>query len=155
MKQMLIIAALAITSFVACKKDNTDDNGSDITIIPASAVPTAVVSSFNSGFSGATEVEWFKSKNKSGVSCDFNHNSSRNTASFDDNGTRRSHSVTCSSAPVPAVVLNAFRQQFPNDAVYEWKLRNDGNWKAHFNRGTVKWEVTISPAGAIVKVEQY
>jgi hypothetical protein len=152
MKNTMLILAL-IVSLASCKKDATADNtAGNITVIPASAVPTAVVSSFNSSFSGATEVEWHKSSGI--VSSQFNHNSSRNHASFDDNGTRRSHSVISLSA-VSAAVLAAFRLQFANDNVYEWKLRNDGTWKAHFMRGTVKWEVTLTASGTIIKTESY
>jgi hypothetical protein len=51
------------------------------------------------------------------------------------------------------VVLNAFRAKYPNDNVYEWSLKNDGSWKAHFNRNTVKWEVLFSATGAFIKEE--
>jgi hypothetical protein len=36
-----------------------------------------------------------------------------------------------------------FQQRFPTDNVYEWKLTNAGEWKAHFMRGTIKYEATV------------
>jgi hypothetical protein len=51
------------------------------------------------------------------------------------------------------VVLDAFRQRFTADYVYEWKLRNDGTWKAHFMRGTIKYEATYSATGTLIKFE--
>lgn len=39
--------------------------------------------------------------------------------------------------------------------VYEWNLRNDGSWKAHIMRGTVKYEATFSATGALLKFENH
>jgi hypothetical protein len=38
--------------------------------------------------------------------------------------------------------------------VYEWKLTNAGEWKAHFMRGSVKYEATFSAAGVLIKFDQ-
>ena len=77
----------------------------------------------------------------------------RHESSFDDNGHQTSHSISCISAAVPAVVLNAFRARYPSDNVYEWTLKNDGSWQAHFYRSTVKWEVSFSATGVFIKEE--
>ena len=45
-------------------------------------------------------------------------------------------------------------QLYPGDMVYEWNLRNDGSWKAHIMRGTVKYEATFSATGALLKFEK-
>jgi hypothetical protein len=153
MKNMLFMAAFALAALASCKKASVnDDNGGNAQIIPASAVPAAVTAALSSQFTGASEIEWRRGSDD--FSAQFNHNSSRNDASFDDRGNRRSHSVISLDA-VPSAVLAAFRQQFANDVVYEWKLRNDGTWKAHFMRGTVKWEATFSATGSLIKVEHY
>jgi hypothetical protein len=151
MKNTLFLALAAGLFITSCKKSDAIDDKGTAQIIASSSVPAAVLTTFNTQFSGATEVEWQREDNTHFRS-QFNHNSSRNEARFDDSGHHLSTTQQCSSA-VPAVVLNAFRAQFPNDSVYEWKLNNDGTWKPHFMRGTVKWEVTISATGTIIKVE--
>ena len=55
---------------------------------------------------------------------------------------------------MPQVVLDAFRQRFSADNVFEWKLTNAGEWKAHFMRGAIKFEATFSATGAFIKFEQ-
>ena len=152
MKIKLLIAAFSLLLFTACKKADTSvaANSAQITVIPQSLVPPAIVSSFTASFSGATEVEWHKSS--TGIGVEFNQQSQRHTAEFEDDGHQKSHSISGLSA-VPQAVLDAFRARNPNDNVYEWALRNDGTWKAHFNRGTVKWETTFSSNGAFITEE--
>jgi len=154
MKNNIIIALVSIFSLSACSKSGVDDNGGtgNANVISASAVPSAVISSFNSNFSGATEVEW--QRHSSSFEVQFNHSSQRHSAGFDDNGNQSSHSILCLDGPVPSAVLTSFRQNFPTDNVYEWKLRNDGTWRAHFMRGSVKWEATFSASGTLIKVEK-
>ena len=154
MKNIIIIAALTIFTLSACTKSATGDNGGvgNANVISASAVPAVVMTSFNNNFSGATEVEW--QRHSSSFEVQFNLSSQRHSAGFDDNGNQSSHSIICLSAPVPQVVLNAFRQRFPTDNVYEWKLTNSGDWKAHFMRGMTKYEATFSPSGTLIKFEQ-
>ena len=167
MKNTLFLLAASSILAVSCKKA-TDDllptQDQSVTQISQSSVPTAVVSRFNSNFSGVTQVEWFSasSSSSSGSSSssrtfevEFNHASQRHDVQYDDNGNQRSHSVSCTDGPVPQAVLTAFRSTHPNDNVYEWKLRSDGNWKAHFMRGAVKWETTYTAAGVFVKEEHY
>lgn len=156
MKMRLLLSAAIITllAFASCKKEDTvaaTTNPQTITVVPQSTVPAPIVATFSASFAGATEVEWHKSGNQFEV--EFNHQSQRHHAGFDDSGHQSSHSVTCINAAVPAVVLSAFRANHPNDNVYEWKLQNDGSWKAHFYRGTVKWEATYSAAGTLIKEE--
>jgi hypothetical protein len=66
------------------------------------------------------------------------------------------HSITSVSsvfaAPPPAV-LTAFKRLFGNAAVQEWKLRSNGNWRAHFIRNGRAWEATFTSAGVLVKSE--
>ncbi len=154
MRNSIILPALFALSIASCSKSAIDDNGGtgNANVISASAVPSAVISTFNSSFSGATEVEW--QRHSSSFEAQFNHSSQRHSAGFDDNGHQSSHSILCLDGPVPPAVLAAFRQNFPTDNVYEWKLRNDGTWRAHFMRGSVKWEATFSASGTLIKVEK-
>lgn len=149
----LSVALCMLLAFSACKKDDTTaaTNSQAITVVPQSAVPAAIVASFNAGFSGATEVEWHKSSSRFEV--EFNHGNQRQHCGYDDNGHQDSHSVSCSSGPVPAVVLDAFRARYPNDNVYEWKLKTDGNWQPHFMRNAVKWEALFTAGGSFIKEE--
>jgi len=142
-------------SLASCSKsgsDNSSGSGNAV-IVPASSVPSAVITSFNNSFRGATEVEW-QHNSSSTFTSQFNLNGQRHDAGFDDSGHQSSHSVICLDAPVPQVVLDAFRSNFPTDNVYEWNLRSDGTWKAHIMRGTVKYEATFSAAGALLKFER-
>ena len=152
MKIKLLITAFGLLLFTSCKKTDTPvaANSAQITVIPQSLVPPAIVSSFTASFSGATEVEWHKSS--AGIGVEFNQQGQRHSAEFEDDGHQKSHSISGLTA-VPQLVLNAFRARNPNDNVYEWSLRNDGTWKAHFNRGTVKWETTFSSTGAFITEE--
>ena len=54
---------------------------------------------------------------------------------------------------VPAVVLSAFHSRYPDAKNIEWKKLSDGNFRAEFLRGTVKWEATFTPGGILVKEE--
>ncbi len=154
MKNKILLSVMGFLFLFACKK--ADDSiesatGQQITVIPQSSVPQAVLNSFTSSFSGATEVEWHKSGSE--FESEFHHSSQRHLARFDDNGNKKSHSISCSSGPVPAVVLAAFRATHPTNVVREWKLRNDGTWKAHYFKGTIEWEATYTAAGVLVKDE--
>jgi hypothetical protein len=150
MKNRFLLVISGLLFLISCKKAEDITNPSAITVIPSSSVPAAVLSTFNTNFSGATEIEWHKSSGE--FESEFNHSGLRHRASFDDNGNQRSHSISCTDGPVPVAVLNAFRTTHPNDLVYEWKL-NAGNWKAHFMRGAVKWEATYTAAGVLVSEE--
>jgi hypothetical protein len=155
MKNKLILAAFGIISMTACTKsalNNNSNTGGNANIIPASSVPAAVITSFNNSFRGATEVEW--QHNSSSFTSQFNLANQRHDASFDDNGHQSSHSIICLNAAVPKAVLDAFRQRYSSDNVYEWKLTNAGEWKAHFMRGAIKYEATFSATGAFIKFEQ-
>jgi hypothetical protein len=110
-------------------------NPSAITVISVSIVPVAVIVGCNNNFAGAPEEEWHK--NFGAIDCEVNQNNLRLRAGSHDDGTERSHTVSCSYGPVPVAVLNAFRSTHPNDLVYKCKL-SSGNWKAHFMRGNVK-----------------
>ena len=151
-KTFAILAAFTLLFLASCKKADVPPTTTEaITIIPQSAVPAAVVTAFTARFAGASELEWHKSGSLFHV--EFNHNSQRHSASFDDKGTENEEHITCLTGAVPAVVLDAFRARNANDSVYEWKLGSDGNWKAHFNRNGVKWETTFSPTGTFIDEE--
>jgi hypothetical protein len=156
MKNRILIAAISLILFTACSKSKDDvNNGGDIIVVDASAVPASTRAALNTNFPGATQVEWSRSSSSnSSFSCQFNHNSQRHSTTFDDNGRQSSHSVICIDGAVPDAVLTAFRQRFPSDNVYEWKLRNDGTWKAHFLRNGVKYEATYTATGTLLKFEQ-
>ncbi len=155
MKNKIILAALGIFSLTACTKSALDNNSNttgNANVVPASSVPAAVINSFNNSFRGATEVEW--QQHSSSFNSQFNLGNQRHDAGFDDNGQQSSHSIICLDAAVPQAVLDAFRQRFSGDNVFEWKLTNAGEWKAHFMRGAIKFEATFSATGTFIKFEQ-
>lgn len=160
MKNKLFLFASCLIFGVSCKKSTDAIIAQDpvVTPITQASVPPAVVSTFTSRFPAATQVEWFSVTSSSSssreIEVEFNNESQRHEARFEDNGTEKHHNVSCINAAVPQVILTAFRSTHPNDTVYEWNLRNDGTWKAHFMRGTVKWEATYTAAGVLVKEEQ-
>ncbi len=152
----MLLAAFIALSFAACTKPAIDNNGSpsgSANVINASAVSQTTKTAFNNDFSGATGVEWQRN-NSTSFTVQFNHNSQRHDAGYDDSGHQTSHSIICLDAPVPPLVLDAFRQQFATDNVYEWKLRSDGTWKAHFMRAAIKYEATFSASGTLLKFER-
>jgi hypothetical protein len=160
MKTKLFLSVACFAFAVSCKKSNDANITPTEIVIPVtlSAVPSTVVNTFNSRFAGATQVEWFSVSLSTNLQSrefevEFNHVNQRHEARFDDNGGEKHHNISCISDPVPQVVLTSFRSTHPNDTVYEWNLRNDGTWKAHFLRGTVKWEATYTAAGVLVKEE--
>ncbi len=155
-KTFAVLAAFTLLFLASCKKtdvSNAPTPTEAITIIPQSAVPAPVVTAFITRFAGATEVEWHRGSSLFHV--EFNHSNSRRSASYDDNGHENGEHITCMSGAVPAAVLAAFRLRNPNDSVYEWKLRSDGNWRAHFLRNGVKWETTLSATGTFISEEHY
>ncbi len=155
MKNKLIVSAIVAIALISCSKNGIDNNGSTtatVTAVPASAVPAATTAAFRTEFGSATEVEWLRS-NSSSFTVQFNMTSQRHSAGYDDGGLCSSHSVICINGSVPQVVLDAFRQQFATDSVYEWKLTNEGTWKAHFMRNNVKYEATFSASGTLLKFE--
>ena len=62
-------------------------------------------------------------------------------------------SVKAMFATPPSAVLTSFKAIFGNVAVQEWKLRSNGNWRAHFIRNGRAWEATFTSAGILVKSE--
>lgn len=154
MKSKIILSFLTVLTLASCSKEavNQNDSGT-VTVVSASAVPASTTAAFAAEFAGATAVEWSRNSSSS-FTVQFNQSSQRHSAGYDDNGHRSSHSVICTDGPVPQVILDAFRQLYPGDMVYEWKLRNDGTWKAHIMRGTVKYEATFSASGSLLKFEK-
>lgn len=69
-----------------------------------------------------------------------------------------SFSAMAQNAPrgVPAVVLNAFQQQFPKARQAEWERRKDGTFEVEFNVGLVgrDQKAFISPDGNVLKHEE-
>lgn len=150
MQNKIVWAVVSVMLLSACKKDVVNTSNGTGTIISAANVPQAVLSTFTSSFSGATETEW--EHNEDNFSCQFNQDDQRHEAVFDDNGHQSAHKIICLEAAVPALILNAFRESYP-DIVSEWNFTNEGTWKAHFMRGSVKWEVTFNTAGTVIKAE--
>jgi hypothetical protein len=139
MKKTILIAFLAFVSFIACTKSSPEDNnkGGTVNIVAAVSVPAATTTAFSNEFSGATGIEW--QRNSSSLfTVQFNHSNQRHSAGYNDNGHRTSHSIICTGSPVPRAVLDAFLSQFPTDDVCEWKLSNDGTWRMHIMRGSIK-----------------
>ena len=158
MKNAIVLGFITAALFTSCSKTGITQNGAGTgtgtsTVVSSTAVPSATTTSFTNEFSGATSVEWQRNSSNS-FTVQFNFSSQRHSAGYDDNGHRSSHSVICTDGPVPQVVLDAFRSRYPADNVYEWKLRNDGTWKAHIMRGTVKYEATFSASGTLIKFER-
>jgi len=60
--------------------------------------------------------------------------------------------VTVSATP-PVAVQQAFTAIFGNIPVRQWKLRSNGQWRAHFLRNGRAWEATFSSTGVLVKSE--
>jgi uncharacterized lipoprotein YajG len=166
MKNKLFLMATIVMLATSCKKSTdavTLTPDPIVTPIAQASVPAAVVNTFTARFPAATQVEWFSVTSRTSttsssesreIEVEFNHLNQRHEARFDDNGIEKHHTVSCIDAAVTQVVLNAFRTTHPNDIVYEWNLRADGTWKAHFMRGAVKWEATYTAAGVLVKEEQ-
>ncbi len=156
MKNAIVLGFISASLFTSCSKTGITQNGEaagNTTVVSSAAVPSATTTSFINEFSGATGVEW--QRNSSNLfTVQFNFSSQRHSAGYDDNGHRSSHSVICTDGPVPQVILDAFRALYPTDNVYEWKLRNDGTWKAHIMRGAVKYEATFSATGTLLKFER-
>jgi hypothetical protein len=154
MKNRILLSLFAAFYLMACTKSDSNDASpqGNANVIDLSAVPSAVRTAFANNFSGATAVEWQRNNNQ--FISQFNLNSQRHDARFDDSGHQSSHSIICFDGAVPPVVLDAFRSRFPNDTVYEWKLRNDGTWRAHIMRGSIKYEATFSADGTLLKFEQ-
>lgn len=57
---------------------------------------------------------------------------------------------------VPAIVLNAFQQEFPKARQVEWEQRKDGSFEVEFNMGMVRRDqkVFFSPDGTMLKHEE-
>ncbi|WP_262246105.1 PepSY-like domain-containing protein [Parapedobacter soli] len=57
---------------------------------------------------------------------------------------------------VPAVVLNAFQQQFPKARQAEWEKNRDGNYEVEFDVGLFSrdHQAIISPEGKILRHEE-
>ena len=81
---------------------------------------------------------------------DDSTSSSRNGSGSEDNPNEGGGSNT-SSAPV--ALLSIFSSRYPDATRIEWKKLSDGNYKAEFFRGAVKWQVIFTPSGNVVKEE--
>ena len=57
---------------------------------------------------------------------------------------------------VPAVVLNAFQQQFPKARQVEWEKKKDGNYEVEFDIGLISrdHQAIISPEGKVLRYEE-
>jgi hypothetical protein len=154
MKTAILFSFLGSVLLLSCSKSAIDDNSQgSAKVVDASTVPQTTRTAFSNDFSSASGIEWQRNSNSS-FTVQFNHSNQRHDAGYDDNGHQSSHHIICLDAPVPEAILSAFRQQFANDKVYEWKLRNDGTWKAHILRGTIKYEATFSATGSLLKFEK-
>jgi major membrane immunogen (membrane-anchored lipoprotein) len=54
---------------------------------------------------------------------------------------------------LPAAVQDAFNSRYPGATNIEWKMK-DGNYKAQFFLGAVRWEAIFTPSGTLVKQER-
>ena len=148
----IVVFVFGTLCCLACKKNADSVVTPTVSIIPESAVPAPVLASFNVSFGSSTEREWHHTSDDKFI-CQFNMNDQRHEADFDEHGTESEHNVICINTAVSAVVLNAFSTNFPSDLADEWNLTNENTWKVEFMRGSVKWEVTFSLAGDIIKSE--
>ena len=57
---------------------------------------------------------------------------------------------------VPAVVLNAFQQQFPKARQVEWEKMKDGTYEVEFSVGLISrdHQAMITPEGKVVRYEE-
>src|SRR5690606_35987036 len=57
---------------------------------------------------------------------------------------------------VPAVVLNAFQQQFPKARQVEWEKKRDGNYEAELDNGVLSrdHQAIIIPEGKVLRHEE-
>lgn len=57
---------------------------------------------------------------------------------------------------VPAVVLNAFQQQFPNARQVDWEKKRNGNYEVEFDNGWFSRDhlAIISPEGKVLRYEE-
>jgi hypothetical protein len=122
---LLVAAAIVSTS---CTKDILNPN------IPGNGTETI-------HHGGGTE------DNHNGGGNDDNNNGGGN----DDNNNNNGGDDNVSS--VPDAVLSVFNARYTDAANIEWKLLSNGNYKAEFFRGSVKWQTTFTPSGTIVKEE--
>lgn len=76
---------------------------------------------------------------------------SRNNSQFEDNPNGGGGNNTTS---VPLAVLSAFNARYPDATRVEWKKLTDGNFKAEFFRGSVRWQAIFTAAGNLVKEER-
>jgi hypothetical protein len=58
-----------------------------------------------------------------------------------------------SASTVPAAVTSTFNARYTDAKQIQWKQTSDGNFKAEFFRGSVKWQATFTPTGTLVKEE--
>jgi hypothetical protein len=56
-------------------------------------------------------------------------------------------------ATAPDAVLSAFNARYPDATRIEWKQLPNGNIKAEFFRGAVKWQAIFTTNGTLVKEE--
>lgn len=156
MKNIILPSLVAVLTLVSCSKQGPESpaaGAGNVNVVSSSSIPGATTTAFTTEFTGANGVEWQRNSSNR-FTVQFNHSNQRHSAGYDDNGHRSSHSIICTDGPVPQAVLDSFRQQYPADNVYEWKLRNDGTWRAHIMRGAVKYEATFSATGILLKFER-
>jgi hypothetical protein len=158
MKTKLLLFVLVVTSLVSCKKTTELLPAEVQNVVNEANVPITVLAAFNSAFTGATQVEWRTvattgRTTKQEFEVEFNHQNQRHICRFEDNGTQKGHSISCTSGNVPQIILTAFRATHPSEVVTEWKLLANGSWKAHYLKGAIVWEATYTAAGVLVKDE--
>jgi hypothetical protein len=125
-----------------------------------SAIPQAVLQSFTNLFGNVTVQEW-SLRNDGTWRAHFLNNGVAWEATFKADGTLVKSEASGAnnnnddgSAGVPTAVLQSFTNLFGNIPVQEWKLRSDGNWRAHFMNNGIAWEATFTPDGTLVKSER-
>jgi hypothetical protein len=75
---------------------------------------------------------------------------------LDDAAARgRSTGVEDRITTAPEAVLSAFNARYSGATNIQWKKLSNGNYKAQFFLGSVKWEAIFTPAGSLVKEERY
>lgn len=55
---------------------------------------------------------------------------------------------------LPAAVQDAFNSRYSGATNIEWKVLSNGNYKAQFFLGGVRWEAIFTPTGTLVKQER-
>lgn len=140
-KASLLILALSATLF-SCAQ----------TINPASA-PAVVVNAFQQQFPKANDIEWEKKGANYEVEFEIGIKDKDHKLLIDPSGKILSHKQDIYKSELPAAVLNAIAQQFPDhkiDDVEKIEANGVTTYKMEVNRKPEEWKVLFSEDGKLL-----